>query len=89
MIKYLTATEITVTGVDTAVEFEDTATYAGGSAAKSQILQRHDVHVRDADGVEIYIPFHAIVMATFTPSTMTVSDPVDDFCGETGETGET
>lgn len=89
MTKYLTATEITVYGSDTTVEFEDTATYAGGSAAKSQILQRHDVHVRDANGVEVYIPFHAIVMATFTPSTTTVSDPVDDFCGETGETGET
>lgn len=89
MTKYLTASAIYVHGIDSPVEFEDTASYSGGSAAKSQILQRHDVHVKDANGVDTYIPFHAIIMATFTPSTTTVDDPVDDFCGEAGETGET
>lgn len=88
MTKYLTATQIYVTGNDTPVEIEDTTTYSGGSAAKSQILMRKDVHVKASDGTEMYIPFHAIVMAVFTPSTETVEDPIDAFCSETGESGE-
>lgn len=87
MTKYLTTTTITIHGLDSALTLTDTATYAGGSAAKSQILSRHDVHVKDANGNDLYIPFHAIVKAQFTPSTTTVEDPEDAFCTEPEDGG--
>ena len=82
MTKYLITAQITVNGVDQAVALEDSATYTGGSAAKSQILMRKDVHVKAPDGAELYIPFHAIMMAAFLTSTDTVEDPEDTFCVE-------
>lgn len=87
MTKYLTTTTIYVHGNDTPVELEDTTTYAGGSAAAAMIKTRRDVHVKDGDGVEIYIPFHAIMTATFEHSTETVEDPEDAFCAEVTEEG--
>ena len=88
MTKYLNTTTIYVHGIDTPVVFTDTATYAGGSAAKAMIKMRHDVKVKDENGVEIYIPFHAIIMATFEPSTETVEDPTDAFCAEVEEAAD-
>lgn len=81
MTKYLTTTtDITIDGA-AAQTFRDTPIYTGGSTAASQIKQRHDVNVKSADGkAEIYIPFHAIAMATFTHGTITADDPEDTFC---------
>ena len=88
MTKYLTTTTVTVHGVDTPVEFADTATYNGGSAVAAMVKQGKDIYVKDSEGVETIIPWHAVMMATIEHSTSTAEDPVDAFCTpeDAGET---
>lgn len=87
MTKYLTATTVTVHGIDDPQVFTDTAEYTGGSAVASMAKAGKDIKVKDTEGKEIIIPWHAVMMVTIEHSTADGADPEDTFCAES-EGGE-
>ena len=67
----------TVTVADDPANNDTTAT-----DAKTAILAMRQIYMVDASNKETIIPYHSVLKAEFTHTSVDVEDPVDDFCKE-------